>query len=336
MVKRKHIAFVVAFFFIIAGLLTFLLVSQKGYKKPSGKPSYITQTQLIMGTTVTIKAEASPGDVQQAFEAIKKINFLMNDYDPQSEISTLSRKRELKVSSDLKEVILRAIHFSRLTEGAFDITVGPLVSLWQKMEKEGRLPTPEQIRDALSVVGYQDIKVSDDTIVLGRKGMRLDVGGIAKGYAVDKAIEVLKERGIKNALVDAGGDMYCLGNGPDGKWRVGIQHPRKMEKVAEIIEVKDRGVATSGDYRRYYSIKGRRFGHIIDPVTGWTVQDRPDSVTIIAPDATSADALATGVFVLGPEKGMKLINNLPEVEGMIISEGMKISKSDGWGRFEAG
>lgn len=160
--------------------------------------------------------------------------------------------------------------------------------------------------------------------------MKLDLGGIAKGYAVDKAIEVLKEKGVKNVLVNAGGDMYCLGEGPQGKWKVGIQHPRKTREIVEVIEISNRGVATSGDYRRYYTILGKRFGHIINPSTGLPVEDIPTSVTIIASDAITADALATGVFVLGPAKGMELINVLPQIEAMIISEKMEILISNGW------
>jgi len=329
--KRKSKAFSLVAIFLALSLVAIFLIFRRGYKEPS---SYITQTRLMMGTTVTIKAEAFPEDIQKALGVMEKVDSLMNDYDPQSEISILNKEGKAKVSPELKEVITRAVHFSRLTKGAFDITVGPLVRFWQKMEKEKRIPTQKELEDVLSVVGYQNIKVKGDTIVLGKKGMMLDVGGIAKGYAVDKAIEVLKKRGVKNALVDAGGDLYCLGEGPHGKWRIGIQHPRKMKEIVGVVEVKDRGVATSGDYRRYYSIKGKRFGHIINPATGWTVQDTPSSVTIIAPDATSADALATGVFVLGLKEGMNLINSLTEVEGMIISDDMEVLRSGGWEKFE--
>jgi len=164
--------------------------------------------------------------------------------------------------------------------------------------------------------------------------MQIDLGGIAKGYAVDKAVEALKKNGIKRALVNAGGDLYALGTNRQGEeWQIGIQDPREKDKIVDIIRVEDKGVATSGDYIRYFTLEGRRFSHIVDPRTGLTVQDVPMSVTIVGPEATSTDALATGVFVLGPEEGMKLINSLPEVEGMIISEGMKKITSRGWDQF---
>lgn len=295
---------------------------------------FISQTQIIMTTYVTIIADASPREIQKAFEEIKRVTSLMNDYDPWSEVGTLNRKGELSVSPEVREVILKAIYFSKVTKGAFDITVGPLVRLWRKMGSEKRLPTSKELKQALSLVGYNGVKIQDEKVFFEKKGMRIDLGGIAKGYAVDRAIEALKKEGVKNALVNAGGDMYCLGEGPHGKWKVGIQHPRKDREVVGVIEVSNRGVATSGDYRRYYIIKGKRFGHIINPFTGWTVQNNPMSVTIISSDCTSADALATGVFVLGPVEGLNLIENLSGVEGMIISEGMRIKKSSGWYRFE--
>jgi len=319
---KTFLAFLMALFII----LTFM------DEKTEAK--FISETKIMMDTTVSITIDGSYQDIQKAFSAIEKINFLMNDYIPSTEINVLNRKGTNKLSCDTRQVILKAIYFSKITRGAFDITVGPLVRLWQRMGREKRLPTSNELNRALSLVGYKNIKISGDTVKLLKKGMMLDLGGIAKGYAVDKAIEVLRERGVKNALVNAGGDMYCLGEGPGGKWRIGIQHPRNLRKIVGIISVANRGVATSGDYHRYYVINGKRFGHIINPATGWTVQDTPMSVTIIAPNATTADALATGVFVLGPVKGLELINSLPKVEGVIISKGMKIVTSSGWGKYE--
>ena len=285
----------------VRGLFIVLMVFSFLFLKVEVKARFITLTQIIMTTQVTVIADAPLWKIQRAFEEIKKINSLMNDYNPRSEV---------------------------------DITVGPLVRLWQRMGIKKRLPTSRELMDALSLVGYKYVKVKDDRVSLEKKGMRIDLGGIAKGYAVDKAIKVLKREGVKDALVNAGGDMYCMGNGPHGRWRIGVQHPRKDRDIVDILEVTDKAVATSGDYRRYYIIQGKRFGHIINPSTGWTVQNNPMSVTIIAPDCTSADALATGIFVLGPEKGIELIENLPGIEGIIISKGMKMVKSGGWREFE--
>jgi len=313
---------------VIAVLLSVIII-QKYRLKP------LKQTEMIMGTLVEITV--IPGNekaIREAFEALKKVDLLMSTYKEDSEISILNREGKAQVSEETLEVIEDAIKFSNLTDGAFDITCRPLINLWKKAKKEEKLPAEMEIEEAISLVGYQRIILEGNQIRLEKKGMQIDLGGIAKGYAVDKAIEALKKNGIKRALVNAGGDLYALGIDPQGeKWQIGVQDPREEDKIIDIIKVKDKAVATSGDYRRYFTLEGKRFSHIVNPKTGLTVQDVPMSVTIIGPDATTTDALSTGVFVLGPEEGMKLIESLPEVEGMIISEGMKKLTSQGWGEF---
>ncbi len=315
---------------IALGVLFAVLAIQKQKVQP------LKRTQMIMGTMVEITV-IPPDDeaIKAAFEEMKKVDALMSTYKKNSEVSILNRKGETRLSAETLQVIREAINFSEITGGAFDITCRPLINLWKKAKKEKVIPSPEKIREALSLVGYKKILLEGDTVRFKQKGMQIDLGGIAKGYAVDRAIEALKRNGIRRALVNAGGDLYALGNGPGGeRWQVGIQDPRQKNTLLGIIKVKDVGVATSGDYRRYFTIKGRRFSHIVNPKTGQTVQDVPMSVTIIAPDATTADALATGVFVLGPKKGRELIDSLPQVEGMIVSEGMKPITSRGWANFE--
>ena len=313
---------------VIAVLLSVVII-QKYRLKP------LKQTEMIMGTLVEITViPANEKAIREAFEALKKVDALMSTYKEDSEISILNREGKAQVSEETLEVIEDAIKFSELTDGAFDITCRPLINLWKKAKKEEKVPTEEEIEEAISLVGYQRIILEGNQIRLEKKGMQIDLGGIAKGYAVDKAIEALKKNNIKRALVNAGGDLYALGTDRQGeKWQIGVQDPREEDKIIDIIKVKDRAVATSGDYRRYFTLEGKRFSHIVNPKTGLTVQDVPMSVTIIGSDATTTDALSTGVFVLGPEEGMKLIESLPEVEGMIISEGMKKLTSEGWEEF---
>lgn len=298
----------------------------------------LKRSQMIMGTMVEITV--MPPDeqaIEAAFEEMKKVDTLMSTYKENSEVSILNREGENHLSTETLQVIGEAINFSEITGGAFDITCKPLINLWKKAKKEQVIPSPQEIKEALSLVGYEKIKIlpEGDVVRFKQKGMQIDLGGIAKGYAVDRAIEALRKNGIRRALVNAGGDLYALGNGPGGeKWKVGIQDPREEDKLLGIIKVKDVGVATSGDYQRYFTIEGKRLSHIVNPKTGQTVQDVPMSVTVIAPHATTTDALATGVFVLGPQKGMELIESLPQVEGMIVSEGMKRITSKGWAHFQ--
>ncbi len=296
------------------------------------------RSQMIMGTMVEITA-IPPDDeaIKAAFAETKKVDALMSTYKEDSEVSILNREGENHLSAETLQVIREAINFSEITGGDFDITCKPLINLWKKAQKEKVIPSPEQIKEALSLVGYKKVKIlpEKNMVRFERKGMQIDLGGIAKGYAVDRAIESLRKNGIRQALVNAGGDLYALGSGPGGeKWQVGIQDPRQDDKLLGIIKVKDAGVATSGDYRRYFTIEGRRFSHIVNPKTGQTVQDVPMSVTIIAPNTTTADALATGVFVLGPKKGIELIESLPQVEGMIVGEGTEKTTSKGWAHFQ--
>ena len=296
----------------------------------------LKRSQMIMGTMVEITV--MPPDeqaIEAAFEEMKKVDALMSTYKENSEVSILNREGENHLSAETLQIIREAINFSEITGGAFDITCRPLINLWKKAKKEKVIPSPQEIKEALSLVGYEKILLEGDMIRFKQKGMQIDLGGIAKGYAVNRAIEALRKNGIRRALVNAGGDLYALGNGPGGeKWKVGIQDPREEDKLLGIIKVKDVGVATSGDYQRYFTIEGKRLSHIVNPKTGQTVQDVPMSVTVIAPHATTTDALATGVFVLGPQKGMELIDSLPQVEGMIISEGMKRITSKGWAHFQ--
>jgi len=296
----------------------------------------LKRTEMIMGTVVEITViPPNQEAIEEAFDAIKEVDQLMSTYKPESEVSILNRQGQNHVSSQTSRIIQEAIKFSEVTNGAFDITCRPLINLWKRAKKEEKIPTLKEIEEARSLVSYKKIILQGDLVKFQEPGMQIDLGGIAKGWAVDKAIQALKRRGVRAALVNAGGDLFALGKrGLWKKWDVGIQDPRDEEKILSTIEVSHRGVATSGDYRRYFTLEGRRFSHIVDPRTGETVEDVPMSVTVVAPDATTADALATGIFVLGPEEGMRLIESLPGVEGLIVSEGMRMDTSSGWSKFQ--
>jgi len=296
----------------------------------------VKQSKLLMGTVVEIKvvgkdqAKAKEA-IEEAFGEIEKVNSLMSTYIEESEVSLLNREGMARVSGQTLEVIEEALRMSSLSKGAFDITVRPLINLWRKARKEKKLPSREEIEGALSLVGFKGIEIEEDVVRLKSAGMEIDLGGIAKGYAVDKAIEALKDAGIENALVNAGGDIYALGLRSSKKpWTIGIQHPREKNKILATVKVTNKAVTTSGDYERYFTLDGVRYSHIISPKTGYPVSEVPMSVSIIAQNCTLADALATACFVLGPDEGTKLIESLPQVEGMIIGNKMNISYSKGW------
>lgn len=273
------------------------------------------------------------GAIKAAFEEIARVEDLLSRFKPQSDISRINAGAAVQpvtVSRETIALIAESAKFSRLSNGAFDITVQPLMQIWGFAENgRERLPSPEELKQARSKVGYQHIKIIDSrqSVSFAQPGMSLDLGGLAKGYAVDQAVAALKKRGIKNALINAGGDIYALGSrGKLKKWRIAVRHPRKKAAVLAVLELQDQAVATSGDYEQYIKAGGRRLSHIVNPGTGQPCADSPASVTVLAEDCLTADALATAVCVLGSKKGMDLINRLENSEAIIVN--IKKDKAD--------
>lgn len=298
----------------------------------------LSRTQYLMGTWVEIQIihpqprKASPV-MGKAFQRMKELENLLSTYKEKSEVSLLNREGKIKASPSTLRVIKEALKFSRLSQGTFDPTVKPLVDLWKRARKKKTLPSGEEIQTRLRLVGWKRVKVKGEKIFFEKKGMKIDLGGIAKGFIVDEAVKVLKKEGIENALVNVGGDLYALGKGKGGGWKIGIRHPRKEGEIIGVLRVENQGVATSGDYERYFTLQGKRYSHLIDPRTGRTCQNIPASVTVIAPDSTTADALSTAIFVLGPEEGIKLVEEIPGVETLIILEDGRKFASSGINRW---
>ena len=308
--------------FLLFYFLTFLLLSGC-----SQRP-YYKETRLLMGTFVEITCQDNSA-IEQAFQEIRKIEAAANNFEPSSEISRLNKDGEIKAGADLLAMVRESLKYYRLSRGAFDITVGPLARLWKEMIKQAdeglkeiEIPSAQEISATLALIGSDKIILDEPRSVIkfSRPGVEIDLGGIAKGYAVDKAVMRLKELGITSAMVNAGGNIYCLGKKHSRKWRIGIQHPRKPQEILFYLELENQAVATSGDYQQYFSSKGRRYSHIIDPKSGYPVDNGVISATIIALDGASSDGLSTSVFVLGKEKGQELVKSLKGVEARIIEE----------------
>ncbi len=341
--KNISRVFIVAIVAILLAAMFFALRTRGPVKADSG-------VHLVMGTfaRVTVMApdsRASAKCIEAALAEIHKVDDLMSDYKQDSEISRVNKGafgRPVEVGESTFEVIRRSIEFSRLTDGAFDITVGPLVQLFRKAKNDGIAPTPEQIADAKARVGYEKLifNDADHTVRFTVEGMSLDLGGIAKGYAVDKAIEAAQKLGASGAMVDIGGDVRCFGTPPKGreKWIIGLQDPNIDDLGGSglllKLQVSDAAVTTSGDYQQFAIIDGKKQSHIIDRRTGKGAEGL-SSVTIIAPNATDADALATAVCVMGPEKGLALIEKLPQTEAILISPApeYKLTKTPGAEKF---
>ena len=300
--------------------------------------------QPHMGTlfTITLYApdEAHAREASDAASAkITALEQMMTDYDPESELMQLCRRpvgEPTRVSADLFDVLDKSQRVAELSDGAFDVTVGPVVRLWRRTRRTGILPPPEALAQARAAVGWQKLKLDarNKTVTLAAPNMQLDLGGIAKGYAADKALEVLKHHGLTRALVAASGDI-AVGDPPPGQrgWRVGIgapgtdsarsnpaqQHagPETGAPIARTLLLKNAAVSTSGDSEQFIEIGGRRYSHIVDPRTGVGLTERLQ-VSVIARHATDTDSLDTAVSVLGVERGLKLVESLTGTAALIL------------------
>ena len=287
-----------------------------GYRQTMG-----TFARLLV---VAPDREAAENSLDAAFAVFDRVEALMSDYDPDSQISRVNRDayhEPVAVDGQVFEVLSAALEYSRLTDGAFDITVGPVVQLWRDARQGGQAPTPEAIARARENVGYRYLELDPETqtVRFGRDGMLLDVGGIAKGYALDRAAEAMRQAGALGAMIDIGGDIVCFGQAVGGRdhWLIGLQDPDEDGNLLLRLKIDDRAVATSGDYRRFVVVDDRKHSHIINPATA-EATGALASVTIIAATAMHADALATAASVMGPERALTLIESIDHTEAILI------------------
>ena len=293
-----------------------------------------SETRLLMGTVVEVivigdKEDVARKSIADAFSAMERVDRLMSNFKGDSDISRINKgagSKAVAVDSDVVEVIKKSIYYSEISNGAFDITVGGVEELYD-FEDEGRIPEEEKFKNSVSLIGYRNIAIKGNTVRLMKKGMKLDLGGIAKGYAIDKGIDAIRKNGVADALVNASGDIRTIGESENGQWKIGVLHPRENGRIIDTLLMKDISVATSGDYRKYFISGGKRYHHILNPSTGLPTEG-VQSVTIIAPFAVDADALATAVFVMGKKNGMKLVEKLKDIEGIInYSDGLVVYSS---------
>ncbi len=259
-----------------------------------------------------------------ALARFHQLNSIMSDYDPQSELrrlcDTSAEGKAVHTSDDLWRVLVRAVELSEQSAGAFDVTVGPLTHLWRNARRTKELPRPESIAAARAKVGYRFLRLHADrhTVELLRPQMRLDLGGIAKGYAVDEAMRALRQRGFAAAMVEAGGNIG-LGDPPPERpgWRIGVAPPDTGRPPREYLWLSRAGVSTSGDLWQFAVIDGVRYSHLIDPHTGMALTGRC-SVTVVGPDGLSTDGLSSAAAILGPQEGMKLIEDTPGAAALMV------------------
>lgn len=271
--------------------------------------------------------------IAEALAEIDAMDKLMTDWKPVSplmDINDAAGTRPVAVSPELFFIIKRSLQISEMTEGAFDISFAGAGKLWNWRAAEPSIPDPETVRAALRNVGWRGIVLDERarTVFLSRSGMRIGLGGIGPGYAGDRAMARIKDCGIRNAMIDLSGDLLVIGRRGKDPWRIGIKHPRRPETNLAVIPLTDAAISTSGDYERFFQKDGKRYCHIIDPRTGYPA-NQCQSVTIIAPALAVADALATAVFVLGPDKGLDLVEKMEGVQALIVAADGTVRMSRG-------
>src|SRR5579863_9058720 len=303
------------------------------------RAAWVDRTEAIMGTRVYVQLwaddpEKGKAAIEAVMEEMRRIDALMSHYKPDSQLSRINQRaayEPVQVDPELFDLIKLSTHFSEITLGAFDITYASVGYLYNYPLHVH--PTEEQIKAALPAVNWRYLVFDAEhhTIRFARPGMRIDLGGIAKGYAVDRGIAILKAHGIAHAIVTAGGDSRLLGDHRGRPWLVSIAHPdepHNPDKVVTRIPLSDAAVSTSGDYERYFDEDGVRYHHIIDPHTGHSA-NKVRSATIVGPTATQTDGLSKTAFVLGPERAMEIINRMPEFDAVFVTPDGKILYSNG-------
>jgi len=295
----------------------------------------INRSRILIGTVVEIQArdkdrKKAETSIEKAFNEIKRIDDLFSTYNEDSQVWKLNHNQDtlIYVDPEILSLMILCDSIYNLTYGSFDVSLNKLLTTWGFDGDDPSLPAEDKISSALLNSGWNNIELLEDNSFKCFAGTELNFGAIAKGYAVDKAVYVLIKLGINSALVNAGGEIKTIGD----DWVIGIQHSRISNQIIEKVNPEEMSVATSGDYEKYFELNGKRYHHILNPKTGYPA-DSLISVTVLNKSCTFADALATAVFVLGKAKGLRLVENLPGTEVMIIDKQISKSYSSGFEKF---
>ena len=303
----------------------------------SSEGSVVRSARPLMGTTFNLSVWAASGQQPEASEAIQhaldlvaSLEEKISSWNFRSETSAVNRsagREATGIGPELHHLLDASLTWARRTDGAFDITGGPLFDRWKRAREEGILPTEAEIRSCLERTGYDHVILEGSMVRLAKRGMQIGFGAIGKGFAADRAGELLRQRGFENFIIDAGGDVLISGSRGGTPWQVAIRHPRRGGLLA-IFGAADCAIATSGDYEQFSVIDDVRYAHILDPRTGWPAR-KLASVTVITRRGIDADALATALFVLGPEKGLAFVESLKDTETLMVLEDFTTRSSGG-------
>lgn len=294
----------------------------------------LTYTDVLFDTVINVQIlDDVDEDILAGCEQIcKKYDIMFSRTNPESEISKINNSAgtAVTVSEDTISIIKKGIYYSQLSDGAFDITIGSVSSLWDFKSEDHIVPPETSIESAVQNVDYTHIEIVDNTVKLSYPNMKIDVGALAKGYIADRLKEHLINNGVEHAIIDLGGNVLVIGTKPDGSdYNIGIQKPFDETGVPYTsVKISDKSMVTTGIYQRYFEKDGNFYHHILDPETGYPCQNNLYSVTIVTDSSADADALSTTTFLLGYDKGMDFINSLDNVEAIFITDDMEIHYSN--------
>lgn len=322
-VRRRH-SLVVFFVLLGLGMVTlfgyyFVYVPYLGAKSSSTQ-----KTMILMDTVVDVRVDGRESEelVAKVFATMEELEGMLSRFIHDSEIAEINRRagQWVKVSPVTLEVVELGLAMGELTDGAFDITIGSVLDLWGFGSGQHAVPSEEELAARLSTVDYTKVEVDkDQNRVRIPEGTVLDLGGIAKGYIIDRGTDILRRANVERSIINAGGDISVIGRRPDNlPWRVGVQNPAKPSEIRWVLPLDNQNVVTSGDYQRYFMVGSERYHHILDPRTGYPARELT-SVTIVGKDSATCDALSTAVFVLGWKEGRALVEKLADVEAIIVS-----------------
>lgn len=289
-----------------------------------------SELRIAVWTSDRAGAEAALADVFAEFDRLDALMSVWREGSDVERLNAAAGRQAVPVSVEVVEVLRAARAVSELSDGAFDVTFGALSGLWRfDHDQDNRVPPRDAVAARLPLIDYRLVELDDGMARLARAGMRVHLGGIGKGYAIDRAAGLLRSRGFHDFLIQSGGDMYAAGQRGTRPWHVGIRDPRgPADRSFAALDLSDAAISTSGDYERFFVAGGQRYHHILDPRTGLPAAGTR-STTLVADRAMDTDALSTAVFVMGPQAGMALIERLPRIEGVIVSETNEVLVSSG-------
>lgn len=324
--------------FTVSILLIFSLSLLTSCSKDNKASEPLSKSELLMGTVVSVTLYDNKDEkiLDEVFNKVKELESTLSINENGTLVDKINESagiEPVKVDPDTYTLIKKGVEYSKLSNGLFDITVGPIVKLWNIGLPEAKVPTQEEINSKLPLVGYNDLELNDTekTIFLKRKGMMIDLGGIAKGYTADVISNILSNNNVKSAIIDLGGNIYAHGEKVNGEsWKIGIQNPfSDRGGTVGTITVKNKSVVTSGIYERYIEQDGVKYHHILSPSTGYPYDNEIAGITIVSNESADGDALSTSVFAMGVDEGIKFVNTLSDIDAIFVTKDNKIYITDG-------